>query len=126
MYINDEDAALHMQPQAMDPQAQIEDADNFVPWPDNEDQIRENRKAHMLAMISEKKKNFDRLVKSMFNQLKEAAIEMNHVQDERDVDNSVFRVCNQLIREITLFLPLSEAINALNHSLVLLDKTKNS
>jgi hypothetical protein len=97
-----------------------------VPWPDNEDQIRENRKAHMLAMISEKKKNFDRLVKSMFNQLKEAAIEMNHVQDERDVDNSVFRVCNQLIREITLFLPLSEAINALNHSLVLLDKTKNS
>ena len=80
----------------------------------------------MLAMISEKKKNFDRLVKSMFNQLKEAAIEMNQVQDEREVDNSVFRVCNQLVREITLFLPLGEAINALNHSLVLLDKTKNS
>lgn len=50
-----------------------------MPWPDNEDQIKENRKAHMLAMISEKKKNFDRLVKSMFNQLKEAAIEMNQV-----------------------------------------------
>lgn len=108
----------------MDPQEQ--DGDNFVPWPDNEQEIKEKRKARMLATIAEKKKNFDKLVKSMFGQLKEAAKNMNDARDESDVDHCVFKVCNQLVREITLFLPAGEAINALNHSLVLLDKTKNS
>ena len=37
----------------------------------------------------------------------------------------MFKVCKEMIREITLFLPISEAINSLNHSLTLLDKSKD-
>ena len=37
----------------------------------------------------------------------------------------MFKVCKEMIREITLFLPISEAINSLNHSLILLDKSKD-
>lgn len=80
----------------------------------------------MVALIKEKKKNFDRLVKSIFIQLKDCAIEMNDVSDDKEVDDSVFKVCKQLIRDIALFLPFSEAINSINHSLIILEKTKNS
>jgi hypothetical protein len=43
----------------------------------------------------------------------------------QEIDSNVFRVCSQLMREITLFLPITEAIGALNHSLTLLDKLKD-
>ena len=56
----------------------------------------------MLASIKEKKQNFDRLVKSIFLQLKYCSIEMINHTDDKEVDNSMFKVCNQLIREITL------------------------
>jgi hypothetical protein len=62
----------------------------------------------------------------MFTQLKEAAIEMSEAKSEQEIDLNVFSVCNKLVREITLFLPLGEAISALNHSLTLLEKNKNN
>jgi hypothetical protein len=80
----------------------------------------------MLASIKEKKQNFDRLVKSIFLQLKDCSIEMINHTDDKEVDNSVFKVCNQLIREITLYLPFSEAINSISQTLVILEKMKNS
>ena len=93
---------------------------------ENEEESKEQKQARVQAMIQKKKNSFDGLVKSMFTQLKEVAIKMVDAKTEKDIDNYVFRVCNELMREITLFLPLSEAISALNHSLMLLDKNKSN
>jgi hypothetical protein len=93
---------------------------------ENEEESKEQKQARVQAMIQKKKNSFDGLVKSMFTQLKEVAIKMVDAKTEKDIDNYVFRVCTELMREITLFLPLSEAIGALNHSLMLLDKNKSN
>lgn len=51
---------------------------------------------------------------------------MLDAKSEKDIDVCVYKVCSDLMREITLFLPLGEAISALNNSLLLLDKNKSS
>ena len=50
---------------------------------------------------------------------------LEEVKGDQDIDSVVFGACQEMVREITLFLPKGEAINTLNHSLILLDKSQD-
>jgi hypothetical protein len=91
-----------------------------------DEESKEDKEAREKALIQRKKNNFDSLVKTMFTKLKEVAITLVDVKTEKEADTYMYRVCSELVQEITLFLPQVEAIGTLNHSLMLLEKNKNS
>jgi len=67
--------------------------------------------------------NFDLLIRNMMKYLKEATISLQEAKTAESIDQVVFLTCKELVREITLFLPLAEAISTINYSMIILEKS---
>jgi hypothetical protein len=59
----------------------------------------------------------------MMKYLKEATISLQEAKTAESIDQVVFLTCKELVREITLFLPLAEAISTINYSMIILEKS---
>lgn len=68
--------------------------------------------------------NFDSLIRAMMKHLKEATVQLESARVEKDVDGVVFNSCREIVREVTLFLPIHEAISTLQNTIGLLEKSK--